>query len=198
MSKKTIHDKAYRYLFSNPLIVRELLESFVEMDWVKYIDFSSAQPIDKSYVNGEYEEYEADIIYKPQFKNSEIYLYLLIEFQSTVDRFMAFRMLNYVMELHRELYYKQGKKRLPIVFPLLIYNGDKKWNAAIELQQVIDIPEELIQIKQYIPQFQYYPIVENELSRGELENMMNIVATIFLFESSDREKFLRTIDRIEK
>lgn len=27
---------------------------------------------------------------------------------------------------------------------------------------------------------------------------MNIVATIFLFESSDREKFLKTIDRIKK
>lgn len=52
MSKKTIHDKAYKYLFSNPLIVKELLESFVAMDWVHYIDFNSAQPIDKSYVNG--------------------------------------------------------------------------------------------------------------------------------------------------
>jgi len=36
MSKKTIHDKAYKYLFSNPLIVKELLESFVDMDWVQY------------------------------------------------------------------------------------------------------------------------------------------------------------------
>jgi predicted transposase/invertase (TIGR01784 family) len=198
MSKKTIHDKAYKYLFSNPFIVKELLESFVGMDWVQYIDFAKAQPIDKSYVNDEYKEYEADIIYKLQFENSEIYLYLLIEFQSTVDRFMAFRMLNYVMELYRELYYKQGQKRLPVVFPLLIYNGDKKWNAAIELQHLIEIPEELIQIKQYIPQFKYYPIIENELSRKELEEMMNVVATIFLFESSDKEKFLKTIDRIEK
>jgi len=38
----TIHDKGYMYLFSNPLIVKELLQSFVSMDWVQYVDFTKA------------------------------------------------------------------------------------------------------------------------------------------------------------
>jgi predicted transposase YdaD len=58
----------------------------------------------------------ADIIYKLYFKDRQLYLYLLIEFQSTVDRFISFRMLNYVMELYRELIYKQKLKKLPVVF----------------------------------------------------------------------------------
>ena len=76
----TIHDKGYKYLFSNPLIVKELLQSFVSMDWVHHIDFTKAETIDKSYVTDQYKEYEADIIYKLYFKESELYLYLLIEF----------------------------------------------------------------------------------------------------------------------
>lgn len=42
MAKQTIHDKAYKYLFSDPLVLKELLESLVAMDWVKHIDYTSA------------------------------------------------------------------------------------------------------------------------------------------------------------
>ncbi|HRV14495.1 MAG TPA: Rpn family recombination-promoting nuclease/putative transposase [Spirochaetota bacterium] len=198
MAQNNIHDKAYKYLFSNPLIVKELLESFVAMDWIKQVNFNKAQPIDKSYVNDDYKEYEADIIYKLYFKDRQLYLYLLIEFQSTVDRFISFRMLNYVMELYRELIYKQKLKKLPVVFPILIYNGDRKWTAPQSLQELIDMPESLKQCTAYIPQFQYYPIIENELSRKTLESMMNVISTVFLFETGDPMVFLKTVDRIKE
>lgn len=51
MSKFTINDNAYKYLFSDPLILKELLESFVNMDWVKEIDYSKAHTVNKSYIN---------------------------------------------------------------------------------------------------------------------------------------------------
>ncbi len=195
---ESIHDKAYKYLFSNPMMLKELLETFVAMDWVKYIDFTKAQTIDKSYVNDEFKEYEADIIYKLQLKDSEIYLYLLLEFQSTVDTFIAFRMLQYVMELYRELIYKQKLKKLPVVFPLLLYNGDRKWTAPISFEGLIDVPDKLQQLKGYIPCFRYYPVIVNELSLEELESMMNAISTVFLCEVGDKDIFLKTVDRIKE
>ena len=194
----TIHDKGYKYLFSNPLIVKELLQSFVSMDWVQYVDFTKAETIDKSYVTDQYKEYEADIIYKLYFKESELYLYLLIEFQSTVDRFIAFRMLQYIMELYRELIYKHKCKRLPVVFPILIYNGDKKWTAPVSLQELIEVPPVLKQCKPYIPHFQYYPIIENAIDKTTLHSMMNVISTVFLFETGDTEEFFKTVDRIRE
>jgi predicted transposase/invertase (TIGR01784 family) len=194
----TIHDKGYKYLFSNPLIVKELLQSFVSMDWVHHIDFTKAETIDKSYVSDQYKEYEADIIYKLYFKDTELYLYLLIEFQSTVDRFIAFRMLQYIMELYRELIYKHKCKRLPVVFPILIYNGDKKWTAPLSLQELIEIPPVLKQCEPYIPQFQYYPIIENAIDKTTLHSMMNVISTVFLLETGDAEEFFKTVDRIRE
>ena len=196
MHGHSIHDKSYKYLFSNPLIVKELLESFVAMEWIKEVDFSKAQPVDKSYVNDDYKEYEADIIYKLMLKDAEIYLYLLIEFQSTVDNYMSFRMLTYIMELYRELIYKHKVKQLPVVFPILLYNGERKWTAATNIFQLINVPEQLQQCRPYIPQFQYYPIIENEILENELDAMMNVIATVFLLERGDKEIFLKTIDRI--
>lgn len=194
----TIHDKGYKYLFSNPLIVKELLQSFVTMDWVHHIDFTKAETIDKSYVTDQYKEYEADIIYKLYFKDGELYLYLLIEFQSTVDRFIAFRMLQYIMELYRELIYKHNSKTLPVVFPILIYNGDKKWTAPLSLQELITLPAVLKQCETYIPHFRYYPIIENAIDKKTLHNMMNVISTVFLLGTGDAEEFFKTVDRIRE
>jgi len=74
--------------------------------------------------------YKADIIDRFQRKDTDMYLNLLIEFQSTVDKFMAFRMLTYVMELYRELIYNHKLTRLPVIFTLLLYNGDAQWTVV--------------------------------------------------------------------
>lgn len=61
-------------------------------------------------------------------KGTPVYIFLLMEFQSTVDRFMALRFLRYICEFYQSL--DTGTlKRLPAVFPLLLYNGDGKWTA---------------------------------------------------------------------
>lgn len=195
--RENIHDKGYKYLFSNPLMVKELLESFVHMEWIKEIDFTHAETIDKTYVNDNYKEYEADIIYKLRFKDSEVYLYLLIEFQSTVDKFIAFRMLQYIVELYRELIYNHKVKKLPVVFPIMIYNGDKVWKAPLTLEDLIDVPVVLRECVPYIPKFRYYPIIENEIDPEILEKMMNVIGTVFLLETGDDAIFYKTIDRIK-
>ncbi len=74
--------------------------------------------------------YKADIIDRFQLKDTDMYLNFLIEFQLTVDKFMTFRMLTYVMELYRELIYNHKLTRLPVIFPLLLYNGDAQWTVV--------------------------------------------------------------------
>ena len=84
------HDKRYKKLFSNHKLVEELLTSFVDEDFVKELDYSTLERLDKSFVTDEFADKESDLIYKVNFKGEEIYIYLLLEFQSTVDRFMAY------------------------------------------------------------------------------------------------------------
>jgi len=88
-----LHDSGYKRLFSNLTIFRQLVESFVEEEWVAQLDFDRAERIDKSFVAEYYKESESDLIYRIPLRDSEqaVILYLLIEFQSTIDRFMALR-----------------------------------------------------------------------------------------------------------
>lgn len=55
-----------------------------------------------------------------------LYVYLLLEFQSSNDTYMAVRILTYIGLLYQDLI-KSGKtsaRKLPAVFPLVLYNGN--------------------------------------------------------------------------
>ena len=186
------HDTGYKKIFSNPRIVEELITSFVNEDWVKEIDYSRMERIDKSFVTAEFIERESDIIYKAQFEGKDVYIYLLIEFQSTVDRFMSLRILRYICEFYEYLVKSKGIKMLPAVFPILLYNGDDRWTAP---ENVKDLIEESIAAT-YIPDFKYYKIAENEISKDTLLKIKNFVAALFYVENSTPETVAEEIKEI--
>lgn len=185
------HDKRYKKLFSHPALVQELLQYFVNEDFIKDLDFSHMERLDKSFITDGFKEKESDIIWKLGFKDKELFIYLLIEFQSTVDEFMALRISRYIHEFY-EFLALTGLKKLPPVFPVLLYNGDPSWSAADNLQDLIDkaIPGK------YVPHFTYYKIIENEISKDVLLKIKNVVSAIFYVENSTPKNFGQEIKNV--
>src|SRR6056297_1696237 len=190
MKNKHIHDCGYKNFFSNPVTVKQLLTSFVNEDWVHSLDFNTLERMETSFITDDFKEKESDLIYKVQVQGKHVYIYILLEFQSTVDRFMALRMLRYITEFYEHLVKSQKLNTLPSVFPLLLYNGDKKWTAPVDIDTLIDdnIPVE------YMPSFRYYKIAENEFSKETLKQIENVVSALFYVENSIPEKLLKEID----
>ena len=155
------HDLRYKKLFSNPKIVEELLRDFIHEDFIDNFDFTSLEQINKSFVTADHLGKESDIIYKIKLKNQkELFIYLLLEFQSRVDKYMALRMLRYICEFYEFLLNERDNKKfikLPAVLPVMLYNGEKKWSAATSISKIIEpsLPAHLL------PQFNYIKIAEN-------------------------------------
>lgn len=186
------HDSGYKKLFSNPVIVKELLLSFVDEPWVNGLDYNSLERIDKSFVTEEFINRESDVIYRINFEGAEIFIYLLIEFQSSVDRFMPLRILRYITEFYEFLVSAKKIKKLPPVFPVMLYNGEKKWTAPVDFSNLVEksIPE------MYIPAFRYYKIAENEFSKETLLSIKNVLSTIFYLENSEMKDISGDIQHI--
>ncbi len=51
--------------------------------------------VNKSFILSDYEEIESDIAYKVKNAKEEIYFYILLELQSTVDFSMPMRLYNW-------------------------------------------------------------------------------------------------------
>jgi hypothetical protein len=134
------HDHSYKDLFSHREMVRDLLLAFVHEDWLAEADLDSLETVKGSFITDDLREREDDIIWRLRWGNGWLYVYLLIEFQSSIDRYMAVRIANYLTLLYQDLI-AQGQLAadggLPPVLPIVLYNGDPRWNAAVDLAELI-------------------------------------------------------------
>ena len=138
-----IHDKSYKDLYSKKEIATDLFKTLSNDSWVKYLKPEDLTLINKSYIASDYEETEADIVYKANINDSEVFFYILLEFQSTVDYRMPLRLLFYMCEILREYSVNANHKKydksikIPAVIPIVLYNGDEVWNVPREFRKMI-------------------------------------------------------------
>src|SRR4051812_39244091 len=97
------HDRSYKRLFSHPEMMRDLLAGFVREDWVAQLDLSSFQKVDPGYVGRSLSARANDVVWRVKWGEGFVYVYLMLEFQSSVDRYMAVRMLTYIGLLYEGL-----------------------------------------------------------------------------------------------
>ena len=186
------HDRRYKYVFSHPAFVERLLTSFVDEPFVDDLDFSTLQRVNASFVSEEFARREADVIWKLSYRGRPIYLFVLIEFQSSVDPWMALRFLRYLAEFYQSLVAEGQSAPLPAVFPLLLYTGDPKWSAVKSVEELIqpELP------RSFIPQLSYYAILVNEMPKETLLRIHNAVSAVFYVENSDPDKLAETLDEL--
>jgi predicted transposase/invertase (TIGR01784 family) len=186
-------DKTYKQLFSHPKIVKDLLTGFIKKEFVKDVDFEKVEKIGASYVSETFKERETDLILKLDMKGEEAYLYLLVEFQSTSDKYIALRVLSYMLLFYEDLIKtKQVKDKLPPVFPMVIYTGDSNYNAPLSIEELISQPYKRLQ--KYVPSFTYHKLDLHELEDNkltELWRLNNVLAAFFnLVRQIEPEKII--------
>jgi len=187
------HDHSYKQLFSNSELVRDLLQGFVLEDWVKELDLDSLERVNGSYISDDLREREDDIIWRVRLGKSWVYIYLLIEFQSTVDRYMSLRLLTYLGLLYQDLQ-KSGSLQpdgmLPPVLPLVLYNGRTRWNAATNISDLIQ--KVAGGLAKYRPDFHYLLLEENRYADDNLP-LNNLVSAVFRLEKSRYPEDIRAV-----
>jgi len=179
------HDQSYKLLFSHSEMVADLLRGFVREDWVQQLDFDSLEKVSGTYVADDLREREDDVIWKVRWGQDWLYVYLLIEFQSTVDRYMAVRILVYLGLLYQDLVRSgnlAAEGQLPPVLPIVLYNGSRRWDAPVDVADlVVPMPGGL---EAYRPRLKYFLLDEGSYADSELAPLRNLAAALFRMENS--------------
>lgn len=196
------HDNSYKLLFSHPRMVHDLLVGFVREDWVADLDFDTLEQVSGSYVSDDLRDREDDIIWRIRWRGNHLYIYLLLEFQSTVDRYMAVRIMAYTALLYQDLIRNRQLTggRLPPVLPIVLYNGERRWGAATNVAELVEsMPGGL---GRYRPSLRYLLLDEGaiihsqQLDKGGSVNLAvtNLVAALFRLEyHRDEEDLIRVL-----
>ena len=185
------YDSYYKKLFSHPQMVRDLLLEFVPGDWVNEVDFSTLTPVKCSFVTEgvPLQQRHGDLLWKIRLKNSQwVYVYLMLEFQSSIDKFMSLRMLSYLVLLYEDLLRRKeldAQGVLPAVLPIVLYNGSARWSAPLALQDLIAAAPAGLELDVYVPNFHYLIIDERTYGPEALNALHNLVAAMFRLETQN-------------
>ena len=184
-------DASYKLLFSAPEVVRDLVLGFIPDAWLHSLDYSTLEKMPGSYITDDLRQRADDVVWRVKADGEWMYLYLLIEFQSSVDAWMAVRIMTYVGLLYQDLIRRgevPGGKRLPPVLPIVLYNGDAKWTAATDIATLI--PKVPGLVAKYLPKLEYLLIDENQYAEADLAELKNLVAAIIRIEHPENEQAL--------
>ncbi len=189
MSKQ--HDTGYKELFSYPELVQQLMEGFAPPEVSNILDYTTLKQHSGNYITPLFNEQIEDVVWSVQLKPQAskkpvtVYLYILLEFQSAIDKTMPLRMLHYCASFYHQLLKQKEiklKDGLPPVFPIVLYNGIRRWTAAQHMQQLIQpVPEFL---KKFQPQIHYYLVDEQRYSFDELKQINQPLSSAFALEKA--------------
>jgi predicted transposase YdaD len=181
------HDLSYRLFFAHRRMIQDLLREIVGEQWVERIDLSSGERVDASFVSPRHENRESDVIWQFLRKDGgePVYVYILLEFQSRPDPSMPVRLMGYESLFYQLLMAGQpaaGWRKLPLVIPVVVYNGREPWNVATDLGSMIGELDPSAEI--YRPQLRYRLVNEAAYSPEELAALDSPVADLFRIEKS--------------
>jgi hypothetical protein len=179
-------DTGYKQLFAHPELVRDLLAGFTPFACFDGLDAAAFERVNASYVSERFSERHGDMVWRVRLGGGWVYVYIVLEFQSRNERWMALRVQVYVGLLYQDLVKRHElspQATLPPVLPLVLYNGALPWSASTELGELImDAPAGLegLQARQ-----RFQLIDQHSFDPATLAGSKNLVAALFRLELSD-------------
>jgi len=128
--KKEVHqpdDKFFREVMQKKRNAIAYIRAFVP-DWEEVLDLQSFKIQKETFTIPDLKTFDADILYKCRFKNSEkeLTISFLWENKSRPEEFIAVQVGLYLfISYYNQI--KNGKKKLEPIIPLIFYNGKQGW-----------------------------------------------------------------------
>ena len=193
------HDKIFRKALEDKNNAIKIINRVLKEEKVL---IEEIEKYNSSYISSKLANSEADIVYK--IINQDVFF--LIEHQTKIDYSMPYRILKYELEIIESVLidknYKNKKYKYPIVMPIVLYTGNKKWNAKLDLRKL------QLKWKNYEGQeFSRYNILDiNEFKNEELLQEDSLISKIMIIVKSkttreleeNLEKIIDIINKKEK
>lgn len=184
-----IHDKTFRKILDNKKEFKDFVNKILKLK--NGINEKNIEKYNSSFVSESFKNQEADIIYK--IKGEEIFI--LLEHQTKIDYKMPLRILKYEMEIIRSRIIKNINNKIvyPVVIPIVLYTGEKRWDASINFE----VRNSELAKYRGIKEVRYNLVDINEYTKEELLKEKNILSKIMIIEKSKtREELKNNLEKI--
>jgi len=138
------HDRFFKRVLSDKDVARQVIASYLPKALIAHVDLRTLSLMSPSFIDHQLEKRETDLLYQINIDNKKGYFYFLLEHQSTPDIKMPLRTARYV-SLIQERHMDQYKTdRIPLVYPIVFYNGKARYPYPTDIHEMIEAPDELL------------------------------------------------------
>jgi predicted transposase/invertase (TIGR01784 family) len=146
------HDKLIKQLLGEPENAASFLAANLPAELVTHLDMGTITVVQTSFVDAQFAQSEADLLFSVMVANRPGYVYLLIEHQSSPDGWMMLRLLSYMVRVWKRFQReKPGYQRLPVVIPMVLFHGARGWQGPVTFDALVDMPHQ--SFLRYTPAF---------------------------------------------
>ncbi len=187
-----IHDKFFQETFTRQEIAGSFLRHYLPKSLLGQVDMGTLTIAKDSFIDRELREHFSDILYTVQFRETELYIYLLFEHKSYREPLVALQMLRYKVKIWDQYVKKHPKARkIPPVFPMLLYHGKSRWTVSRKFQAIVEHSDDRL-LKKYIPEFRYkicdISHLPDERIRGDVLGKIVLLVAKYIFRPDLRKK----------
>ena len=159
------------------------MRDFISGDLADELDFKTLKLMPTAFQKHGQTERRSDLIWRLKWRDgSSCLLAIILEFQSTIDKKMLCRLLEYAT-LFLEQTLDDDKSKglsLPQILPIVLYNGAKPWSAPCVYNELSE--RERLAYERGIWDFKYHLIDIRHLEESLVDKAKGISAWIFRFE----------------
>ena len=133
------HDPFVRKCLTDLSVAKEFLQNYLPATIKDKCDFSKLSIAPGSYIEDDLKTHASDVVYKIDLKDDAgcLYIYGLIEHQSSAIKLMQYRILRYQMAIIQKHMEEHKGEELPLVMPIVFYNGtDTPYPYSTELSDL--------------------------------------------------------------
>jgi predicted transposase YdaD len=132
MAEENPHDALFKYTFRHVEHAEGELRAMLPPALVARLKLETLRLVPGEFVDEHLSDRRSDILYAVDTQGGgEVLVHIVFEHQSTVDRWMAFRLLRYMVRIwDAHLREHPEASGLPLIVPLVLYHGPRGWSAS--------------------------------------------------------------------
>ena len=96
---------------------------------VECVDWSTLDLVSGEFVDPQLAHLQSDLLYTVQVDGVHACIYVLLEHQSTVDRYMPLRLLRYRTRIWDRFAQDRAGDLLPVIIPVVLHHSHSGWTA---------------------------------------------------------------------
>lgn len=142
------HDSLVQRFLTRPEVAAVQLRVALPPALTSCFDWPTLRIASGTYIDPKLRTRRGDILYAVDLLDTHrpAFIYVLLEHQSTEQHLMAFRLLQYACRLWERFVHAQPTpvEWLPLVIPLVLYQGPDGWTAPRRLSELLDVPPDFL------------------------------------------------------